>query len=188
MRPPVVHSMDASRGPGGAAVPVRDPGPSPTARTTNFDPGGLLMLLTVVAGAVSVGVATLASRLGYGAYERNVAAVLGVLLAGWVVASLLVSTAMLRILAVTLAMAGAFVTTRDVAASSYGWVLGVVLLFAALSALDIYAWVDRTGTPRGLLSRHFPVFYHVGLFVAGAVGGLAVEAVRRRREREPGAP
>lgn len=154
---------------------------------TNFDPGGLLLLLTVVpavvAGAVSVGVATLASRLGYGAYERNVAAVLGVLLAGWVVASLLVSTAMLRILAVTLAMAGAFVATRDVAASSFGWVLGVVLLFAAfaaLSALGLYAGVDRTGTPRGPLSRHFLAVYHVGLFAAGAVGGLAVQAVRRR--------
>jgi hypothetical protein len=85
---------------------------------TNFDPGGLLLLLTVipsaVAGVVSVGVAHLAARLGYGEYDSNVAIVLGVLAAAWVVASLLVSTEMVQILAVGLAMVGAFAVTRSV--------------------------------------------------------------------------
>ncbi len=154
---------------------------------TNFDPGGFLMLLTVIpaiaAGAVSIGMAHLTARLGLGDYETNVAVVLATLLLGWIAAAFVVSTGMLQILAVTLAMAGAYGTTRSVAASSYGWVLGVVLLFvtyAGVAAMGIYKGVDQTGRPQGLLSRHLRVFYYAGLLGFGAVGGKAVQAVRRR--------
>lgn len=149
---------------------------------TNFDPGGFIMLLTVlpaiVAGGVSIGVAHLASWLGYGDYERNVAAIVAVLLVGWVGAALAISTGMLLILAVTLSMVGAFAVTRSVRTTSYGWVLGVVLMFVAfgvLSALGIYRGVDQAGLPQGFISRHLEVFYFGGLLVFGAIGGAAVE-------------
>lgn len=154
---------------------------------TNFDPGGFLVLLTVipsvVAGGLSIGAARLAARFGYADYETAVVAALGGLIVAWIGASLLVSTAMLRILAVTLSMAGAFAATRSVTASSYGWVLGVLLLFVAflgLSALGVYQGVDRTGTPQGLLSRHLMASYYGGLFAFGAVGGKVAGAVRHR--------
>jgi predicted outer membrane lipoprotein len=154
---------------------------------TNFDPGGFLVLLTVipavVAGAVSVGLAQVSARFGYGDYETNVAAVLGVLVLGWIAAALVVSTSMLYILAVTLAMAGAFAATRSVSAASYGWVLGVVLLFAAfavLAALGVYEGVDRAGQPQDPVSRNLAAFYVGGLFALGAAGGKAVQFVQRR--------
>lgn len=154
---------------------------------TNFDPGGFLVLLTVipavVAGVVSIGAARLASRLGYGAYETNVAAILGLLILGWIGASLVVTTSMLRILAVTLSMVGAYAATRSIMASSYGWVLGVVLLFAAfvgLSALGVYQGVDQAGRPQGFISRHLFALYYVGLFAFGAVGGTAVQQFQQR--------
>lgn len=149
---------------------------------TNFDPGGLLMLLTVipavVAGAVSISGAHLLTRLGYGEYETTVAVILGILIVVWIGASLLITTSMLTILAVTLAMAGAFIVTRNITAASYGWVLGVVLLFAAFTAvsiLGIYKGVDQTGRPQGLIAQHFYIFYAVGLFAFGAVCGKAVQ-------------
>lgn len=152
---------------------------------TNFDPGGLLMLLTVipavVAGVVSIAVAHLAAWLGYGTYETNVAVVVAAMLVAWVGAALVVETGMLRILAVALSMAGAFAATRDVTATSYGWVLGVVLLFGAflaLSALGVYRGVDATGRPQGLLARNLEAFYYIGLLAFGAVGGKAVDASR----------
>lgn len=148
---------------------------------TNFDPGGFITLFTVlpsvVAGVVSIGVAHLASRLGYGDYERNVAAIVAVLLVGWAGTALLVSTSLLLILAVTLSMVGAFAVTRSVRATSYGWVLGVVLLFVAfavLSALGVYRGVDQTGVPQGPFSRHVEGFYFGGLLVFGAIGGAVV--------------
>ena len=154
---------------------------------TNFDPGGFLVLLTVipavVAGTVSVGLAQVSAGLGYGDYESNVAAVLGVLLLGWIAASFVVSTGMLYILAVALAMAGAFAATRSVSATSYGWVLGVVLLFVAfagLSAAGVYQGVDGAGQPRDPVSRNLAAFYAGGLFAFGVVGGKAVQLVQRR--------
>lgn len=154
---------------------------------TNFDPGGLLLLLTVIpavmAGILSIAGATLADRLGFGTYETNVAAMVAVLIVAWIVAAFIVSTAMLQILAVTLAMAGAYAATRSVTASSYGWVLGVVLLFGAftvLSALGIYQGVDQTGRAQGILSQHFYWFYAGGLLAFGALGGRAVQLVDRR--------
>lgn len=154
---------------------------------TNFDPGGFLVLLTVipavVAGAVSVGLAHLVDRLGYAEYERAVAAVLGVLVLGWIAAAFVVSTAMLYILTVSLAMAGAFAATRSVSAASYGWVLGVVLLFVAfvgLSAAGVYQGVDQAGQPQDIVSRNLAAFYAGGLFAFGAVGGKAVQLVQRR--------
>lgn len=152
---------------------------------TNFDPGGLLMLLTVipavVAGVASVGLAHLGARLGVGEYETNVAVVLAVLLFAWIAASLVVSTDMLRILAVTLSMLGAYLVTRNVADASYGWVLGVLLLFVAflsLDALGIYGGVDRSGRPQGLLARHLFAVYYLGLFLAGVIAGKAVDLSR----------
>jgi len=154
---------------------------------TNFDPGGLLLLLTVipavVAGAVSITLAHAAAWLGYGEYDTNVAVVLAILLAAWIVTAVFVSTSMLRILAVVLAMVGAFAVTRSVTVSSYGWVLGVVLLFAAfvvLSVADVYRGVDRTGRPLGIVARNLSLFYYGGLLVAGAVGGKVAEAIRCR--------
>lgn len=154
---------------------------------TNVDPGGLLLLLTVipavVAGVVSVGVAALAARLGYGTYETTVVTVLGVLILAWIAASLVVSTGLLQILAVTLSMAGAYLATRDVSAASVGWVLGVVLLFAAfaaLSATGVYQGVDQSGRPQGLLARHLAAFYAVGLLLGGVVGGAVVRVSRQR--------
>lgn len=150
---------------------------------TNFDPGGFVVLLTVlpsiVAGVVSIGGAHLASWLGYGGYERNVAALVAALLVGWVVAALVISTGMLLILAVTLSMVGAYAVTRSVRATSYGWVLGVVLLFVAfgvLSALGVYRGVDQAGVPQGFISRHLEAFYFGGLLVFGAIGGATVAA------------
>jgi len=152
---------------------------------TNFDPGGFIMLLTVlpatIAGVLSIGLARLASRFGYGGYERNVAAIVAVLLVGWVGAALVISTGMLLILAVTLSMVGAFAVTRSVRTTSYGWVLGVVLMFVAfgvLSALGIYRGVDQAGVPQGFISRHLEAFYFGGLLVFGAIGGVAVKAVQ----------
>lgn len=154
---------------------------------TNFDPAGFLLLLTVipsvVAGAVSISLAHLSARLGYGEYETNVAVVLGVLVVAWIAASLAVSTAMLQILAVTLAMVGAYAVTRSVTSASYGWVVGVVALFAAfaaLSALGVYQGVDQSGRPQGVIARNLPAFYFGGLLVFGAVGGAAVHGVRAR--------
>lgn len=154
---------------------------------TNFDPGGLLALLTllpaVVAGAVSVVAAHLADRLGVAAYERAVVAALALLVLAWVAAALVVSTGMLTILLVVLAMVGAYAATRDVTAASYGWVLGVVLLFLAflvLSELGIYQGVDETGRPQGLLARHLMAFYAGGLFAFGAIGGAIVRGVLDR--------
>lgn len=154
---------------------------------TNFDPGGLLLLLTViptvVAGTVSIGVAKFVAWLGYGDYETDVVVSLGAMIVAWIAASLVVSTEMLQILAVTLSMVGAYAVTRSITASSYGWVLGVVLLFIAfvgLDALGLYQGVDRTGRPQGLISQHFYWFYAVGLFGFGALGGKAVEAFGRR--------
>lgn len=143
------------------------------------------MLLTVipavVAGVVSIGAAHLAARLGVGDYETNVAVVVGGLLLAWIAASLVVSTGLLVILAVTLSMVGAFLVTRSITETSYGWVLGIVLLFVAFLALDalgIYRGVDRTGRPQGLLTRHLRAFYYLGLLVAGAVAGKVVEVSR----------
>ncbi|MFB6232727.1 MAG: hypothetical protein ABEH61_00560 [Haloarculaceae archaeon] len=157
---------------------------------TNFDPGGFLVLLTaipaVVAGVFSVSLAHLTARLGYGDYETNVIVIVGVLLAGWAVAAFVISTAMLYILAVTLSMAGAFAVTRSVTDASYGWVLGVVLLFLAFTVLataGIYQGVERTGAPQGLVARHLAVSYLVGLFVCGAAGGKAVQILGRRWNR-----
>lgn len=154
---------------------------------TNFDPGGLLLLLTVipavVAGILSIAGASLAARLGFGTYETNVAAILAVMIVAWIAAAFVVSTAMLQILAVTLAMAGAYAATRSVAESSYGWVLGVIILFGAftaLSALGIYQGVDRTGRPQGILSQHFYWFYAGGLLAFGALGGRSVQVLNRR--------
>ena len=154
---------------------------------TNFDPGGFLVLLTVipavVAGVISIGGAHLASRLGYGTYETNVAILVGLMIVGWIGAALVVSTSMLQILAVTLSMVGAFAATRSITASSYGWVLGVVLLFVAflgLSAVGVYKGVDQTGVPQGPIARHLFSFYSGGLFVFGAVGGKAVELFQQR--------
>lgn len=159
---------------------------------TNFDPGGFLVLLTVipavVAGVVSVGGAHVAARLGVGDYERNVVGILALMLVAWVVAALAISEAMLHILAVVLAMVGAYAVTRDVRSASYGWVLGVVLLyvaFAVLSWAGIYAGVDRTGTPQGLIARHLFAFYYAGLFASGAFGGGLVGALLGR-EAETG--
>jgi hypothetical protein len=152
---------------------------------TNFDPGGFLMLLTVipavVAGVVSIGLAHLVARLGYGTYETNVVSILAVMVVGWIAAALIVSNGMLTILAVVLAMVGAFAATRDVTASSYGWVFGVVLLFVAfvvLSALGIYRGVDNTGRPQDVISGNLGVFYAGGLFVFGAIAGKAVAMLR----------
>jgi hypothetical protein len=156
---------------------------------TNFDPGGILLLVTVipaiVAGAVSIGVAHLTTQLGYGTYETNVVAILGVLIVGWVIASVLVTTSMLRILAVVLAMLGAFAVTRSITATSYGWVLGVVLLFVvftALSVFGVYRGVDQTGRPQGPIAENLYVFYYGGLLVFGAVSGKAVQVMQRRWE------
>jgi len=153
---------------------------------TNFDPGGFLVLLTtipaVVAGAVSIGLAHLIDRLGYVDYERAVVAILGVLVFAWVIAALVVSTAMLYILIVTLAMVGAYAATRSVRAASYGWVLGVVLLFlafAVLSALGVYKGVDQSGTPQDFISQNLAISFFVGLFVCGAVGGKTVQLGQR---------
>lgn len=150
---------------------------------TNFDPGGFLLLLTVipsvVAGAVSITVAGLAARFGYGEYESNVVVILGALVAAWIGAAFAISTSMLLILAVTLAMVGAYAATRSVTAASIGWVVGVLLLFAAFavaSSLGIYRGVDQTGTPQGLVAQYLPAFYAVGLFVCGAIGGKAVQS------------
>ncbi len=159
---------------------------SEAATVTNYDPGWFLMLLTVIpailAGVISIGVAQLTSRLGYGEYDTTVVLVLGILLIGWIGASLLISTGLLQILAVTLAMAGAFAVTRNVTASSYGWILGVLVLFAAfigLDALGIYGGVDQTGIPQGRLARHLRVSYSVGLFVFGAIGGKIVQVIQQ---------
>lgn len=154
---------------------------------TNVDPGGLLVVLTVVpavvAGIVSIAGAKLAARLGYGTYETNVAVSVGAMIVAWIAASLLISTSMLQILAVVLSMVGAYAVTRSITASSYGWVLGVGLLFVAfvgLDAIGVYRGVDQTGRPQGILARHLLWFYAAGLFGFGAVGGRAVQAVGRR--------
>jgi hypothetical protein len=154
---------------------------------TNFDPGGLLVLLTVipalVAGVASIAIAHVGARVGIGTYERNVAAVLAVLAVAWIVASLFVSTSMLHVLAVALAVLGAYAVTRDVRQTSYGWVLGVVLLYVAFAVLawtGLYAGVDATGRPRGVIARNLFVSYYVGLFACGALGGAIVGLVWRR--------
>ncbi len=154
---------------------------------TNFDPGGFLLLLTVipalVAGVVSVGLAEIGARLGYGSYDRLVSGVLGLLLLGWIGAALVVSTSMLQILAVTLAMVGAYAVTRSIRATSYAWVVGVIGLFLAfwvLSAVGVYRGVDGNGVPQGVIARNLMAFYTMGLFVSGAVGGMLVQAIGRR--------
>lgn len=154
---------------------------------TNFDPGGFLLLLTVipaaVAGVVSITLAHVAARLGYGEYDTNVVGLLAVLIIAWIVAALFVSTGMLQILAVVLAMFGAFAVTRSITMSSYGWVLGILLLFAAftvLSAVGLYRGVDQTGRPQGIIARHLDLFYYSGLLIFGAIGGAVVDVIRRR--------
>ena len=154
---------------------------------TNFDPGCFLMLLAVipavVAGAVPIAVAQVAARLGYGKYETNVTAILAVMIVGWIGAALVISTGMLQILAVTLAMVGAYVATRSITAASYGWMFGVVLLFAVfivLSVLGVYKGVDQTGVPQDLISQYLFAFYYGGLLVFGAVVGKAVQIVQHR--------
>lgn len=155
---------------------------------TNFDPGGLLLFLTVIpaviAGVVSISGAHLLTRLGYGEYETTVTVILGILIAVWICASLLITPSMLTILAATLAMAGAFIVTRDITAASYGWILGVLLLFVvftAASSLGIYTGVSHTGRPQGLISKHFYLFYAAGLFTCGAVCGKVVQIFILRR-------
>lgn len=157
---------------------------------TNIDPGGFLILLTVipavVAGVVSVALAHILARFGYGGYERNVVAVLGVMVAAWIGAALTVSSGMLNILAVALAMLGAYAATRSIRASSYGWVLGVLLLlfaFWVLAAAGVYQGVDPTGVPKGIISQHLMLFYTAGLFVCGAVAGMAVRFIQRHRNQ-----
>lgn len=154
---------------------------------TNFDPGGFLLLLTVipavVAGVISITLAHVAAWLGYGEYDTNVAVLLAVLISAWIVAAFLVSTSMLQILAVVLAMIGAFAVTRSITASSYGWVLGVVLLVAAfivLSVGGVYRGVDQTGRPQGIIAQHLHLFYYSGLLIFGAIGGKVVEIIQHR--------
>jgi hypothetical protein len=154
---------------------------------TNFDPGGFLVLLTVipavVAGVTAITLAHLAARVGYGDYERNVVLVLAVLAAAWMVASLVVSASMLLILAVGLAVLGAYAVTRDVRQTSYGWVLGVVFLYVAFGVLawtGVYAGVDATGRPQGVIASNLFVSYSLGLFLCGAVGGAVVRLLGRR--------
>lgn len=153
---------------------------------TNFDPGGFLMLLTVipslVAGAVSISLAHLLDWVGYGEYESNVVGLLGILILGWIGTALFISTGMLRIITVVLAMIGAYAATRNIAAASYGWVLGVVLMFVvfiALSNLGIYRGVDAAGRPRGFISRHLGLFYAGGLLGFGALAGKGAALVMR---------
>jgi hypothetical protein len=89
---------------------------------------------------------------------------------------------MLYVLVVTLAMVGAYAATRSVRAASYGWMLGVVLLFfvfTALAALGVYKGVDQSGIPQDFISRNLAVSFVVGLFVCGAVGGKAVQVGQR---------
>lgn len=156
---------------------------------TNVDPGGLLVLLTVipavVAGVASITIARLVAWAGYGTYGRTVWAVLGVLALAWIVAVLVVvgDATMLFVLAVGLAMIGADAVTRDASATSYGWVLGVVILylgFAVLSWTGLYAGVDRTGRPQGVVARNLLAFYLGGLFAGGMVGGAIVRCLRDR--------
>lgn len=153
---------------------------------TNFDPGGFLVLLTVipsvVGGALAIAGAHAAARLGYGDYEHIVLVLTGVLLAVWIGLALRYSTSMLLILSVVLAMVGAYVVTRNVAAASYGWVLGVVFLylgFALLSRVGLYQGVDSRGAPQGLIAANLPEFYWGGLFVCGVLGGAVVAGVKR---------
>lgn len=145
---------------------------------TNFDPGGFLMLFTViptvVAGVISIGTALLVSRLDIADYDTAVVVVLTLLVVGWTGGAIVIGTGMLQILAVVLAMLGAFLVTQNVRAASVGWVLGVVLFFAAfvtISVIGIYQGVDQTGTPQDVISRNLRLFYHVGLLVFGAIGG-----------------
>ncbi|MFB6312200.1 MAG: hypothetical protein ABEH64_13585 [Salinirussus sp.] len=152
---------------------------------TNFDPLGFLLLFTVIpavgAGIISITVAQLAARLGVGRYERTVFSILAVLIVLWIVTAVLVSLAMLQILAVVLAMVGAFAVTRNLRSTSYGWVLGVVLLYFAFTVLGIsgiYRGVDQLGRPQGLIARHVAVFYYGGLLLFGAIGGTIAELVR----------
>lgn len=179
------HRPDASSLPSEHVEPIFLVVAPVPGRMTNFDPGGVLVLLTVipavVAGVLSVGLAHLVSWIGYGEYETNVAVILGVLIAGWIAAALVVSTSMLLILSVVLSMIGAYAATRSIQSSSYGWVLGVVLLFVAfavLSALGIYEGVDRTGVPQGFLAEHLRAAYFGGLLVFGAIAGKAVHVAR----------
>lgn len=152
---------------------------------TNFDPGGILLLLTVIpavlGGAISIALAHGLARFRVGAYESNVTVVVAVLILAWIVAAAFVSTSMLTVLAVTLSMVGAYAVTRDVTATSYGWALGVVLLFAVfvvLSNLGVYRGVDATGRPQGLIAQNFFAFYATGLLVCGAIAGKVVALVR----------
>lgn len=154
---------------------------------TNFDPGGLLLLLTVIpavaAGLVSITLAHVAAWVGYEEYETSVVVLLAVLISAWIVAAFLVSTSLLQILAVVLAMIGAFAVTRSITASSYGWVLGVVLLFVTfivLSTVGVYRGVDQTGRPQGSIARHVDMFYYGGLLIYGAIGGKVVETIQYR--------
>lgn len=158
---------------------------------TNFDPGGFLLLLTVlptvVAGVVSITLAYVTAWLGYGEYETAVVALVVVLIGAWIVTAVLVSTSLLQILAVVFAMIGAFAVTRDITTSSYGWVLGVILLFAAfsvLSAVGVYRGVDQAGRPQGVIARHLSLFYYIGLLIFGAIGGKVVAMLRYWYQRE----
>lgn len=156
---------------------------------TNFDPGGLIMLFTVIpaiiAGILSIGGAHLSSRLGFGDYDQTVVVIIGVLLIGWIGASLVISNSMLIILGVVLSMVGAYAVTRSIRATSYGWVLGVVLMFVAfgiLSSIGIYKGVDQTGVPQDVISRQLEFFYFGGLLVFGAIGGGVVTALQQQMQ------
>lgn len=157
---------------------------------TNFDPGGFLVMLTVlpsvIAGLISIGGGHLLAWAGIGSYPRNVVTVLGILIGGWILAALVVSTGMLYILSVVLAMAGAYIVTQNVTEASYGWVIGVILLlvlFIVLSVAGIYQGVTQTGRPRGFLSRHLVPAFLVGLFLCGAVGGKLATVARAGWDR-----
>lgn len=140
----------------------------------------------VVAGVISIGLANLAARRGYGEYDTAVIGILGVLLVAWVIAAFVVSTSLLTILAVTLAMAGAYLVTRSITAASYGWVLGVVLMFAVfvvLSVTNIYQGVNQTGIPQGFIAQNLQIFYFAGLLVFGAIAGKTVAILQQQRDR-----
>ncbi|PTD94719.1 hypothetical protein C9439_01000 [archaeon SCG-AAA382B04] len=91
-----------------------------------------------------------ASYAGYGEYERNVVFVLGFMVMFWIVAAFIINNSMLIVLSVVFAMVGAYATTGNIIVASYGWVLGVFLLYLAfpvLTFLGIYQGVNQQGVP-----------------------------------------
>jgi len=154
---------------------------------TNFDPGGVLVVATVlpsaIAGVLSIGGAHIAARLGVADYDTTVVTILAVLTVAWVVTAVLVSTSLLQILGVGLTVVGAYAVTRSVRATSYAWVLGVVLFFAAfvaLSVLGVYQGVDQRGRPQDPLARNLAVVYYGGVLAFGVIGGAVVRLVGDR--------